>query len=72
MFMSAYVEFGWVVALLFVLGTWAYWIMSSVKVFLKDPSPRLREFRKKPRKTPNSSFEKFNWRLNPAPLANKF
>ena len=27
--------------------------MSSVGVFLRDPSPYLREFRRKPRKTPN-------------------
>ena len=27
--------------------------LPSVGVFLKDPSPYLREFRRKPRKTPN-------------------
>ena len=27
--------------------------MPSVEVFLRDPSPYLREFRRKPRKTPN-------------------
>ena len=31
----------------------------SVGVFLRDPSPYLSEFRRKPRKSPNGDFDRF-------------
>ena len=38
----------------------------SVGVFLRDPSPYLREFWRKPRKTPNGYVDKRDQRLKPA------
>ena len=37
----------------------------SVGVFLRDPNPYLREFRRKPRKTPDSQVDKRDRGLNP-------
>ena len=35
-------------------------------VFLRDPNPYLREFRRKPHKTPNDKVYKLNRELNPS------
>ena len=44
----------------------------SAGVFLRDPSPYLREFRRKPRKTPNDWVDKRDRELNPTPPVNQF
>ena len=44
----------------------------SAGVFLKDPSPNLHEFRRMPRKTPNSYVNKRDWGLNLAPPVFQF
>ena len=41
--------------------------MPSVRFFLRDPSPYLPEFRRKPRKTPNGYVDKRDRGLNLAP-----
>ena len=46
--------------------------MLSVGVFLRDPSPYLREFRRKPRKTPNGYVDKRDQGLNLAPPVYQF
>ena len=38
--------------------------MPSMEIFLRDPSPYLRKFQRKPRKTPNSQVDKRDWGLN--------
>ena len=46
----------WVVRLRLIIrpnGTWTYWELSSVGVFLIDPRAYLGEFRRKSLKTPN-------------------
>ena len=40
-------------------------VKPSVGVFLRDPSPYLREFRRKPRKTPNGLVNKRNRGIEP-------
>ena len=46
--------------------------MPSVGVFLRDPSKFLREFRRKPRKTPNGKVDKRYQDLNVAPPVFQF
>ena len=44
----------------------------SVRVFLRDPSPYLREFRRKPRKIPNGQVDKRDRGMNLAPPVYQF
>ena len=46
--------------------------MPSVKLFLRDPTPYLPEFRRKLRKTPNGWIDKRDRELNPAPSVYQF
>ena len=46
--------------------------VSSLGVFLRDPSPYLREFRRKPRKTPKCNINKCDRGLNLAPPVYQF
>ena len=46
--------------------------LPSVGVFLRDPSPYLREFRRKPRKSPNGLIDKRDRGLNLAPPVFQF
>ena len=44
----------------------------GVSPFLRDPSPYLSEFRRKPRKSPNGLVDKRNKESNAAPLVYQF
>ena len=46
--------------------------MPTIKVFLRDPNPYLREFWRKPRKTPNGQVDKRDQEPNPVPLVDQF
>ena len=60
---------GWLLVLrpIFSLGTQAYRWSVLHRVFLKDPSPYLRKFRRKSLKTPNGQFDKSDHGLNLVP-----
>ena len=47
-------------------------VMPSVGVFQRDSSPYLREFRRKPRKTPNGLVDMRDRGMDPAPPVYQF